>query len=296
MQLIKISPRGFCSGVINAFAIAKNVARANPGKKIYMLGWLVHNEHVVAQMRGLGITVLDDRQKDRKTLVEQIDPAGEPIVIFSAHGTDHRVIELARRRNLRVVDVTCVYVTKTHDLIKEKLAAGHQILYIGVANHPETASALALSDKIVLLQTPEDAKNLSLRDERLFVTNQTTISIYEFYGVIKQLRKKYANIEFRNDICNATNERQEALMNAADGLDLVLVVGDPRSNNSLKLVEIAKARGIEAHLVPAAGDLRDDWFAGKARVGLTSGASTPDEITQAVIDAITAKYAPEVVG
>lgn len=291
MKLIKITPQGFCSGVINAFEITKNVVKNNPDKKIYMIGWIVHNEYVVKEMMSLGVIVLDDRKSDRKSLVNSIDPTNEPIVLFSAHGTDPKIIELATKRGLRVIDLTCVYVENTHDLIREKLSENYKVLYIGVNNHPETAAALSLSTKIILLEYPQDVDKLEIKEnEKIFVTNQTTISIYEFYGIIKALRTKYKNIEFRNDICNATNERQEALMNFVDNLDLVIVVGDKRSNNSLKLVSVAKNKNVESYLVSHVSDLKDHWFLNKKVVGITSGASTPDYLTEAVIKEICDKY------
>lgn len=256
MHLYKISPRGFCSGVINAFTITRNLAAANPGRKIYVVGWLVHNAAVIAEMSRLGITTLDDRKADRMSLVAQINPSENPIVVFSAHGTDPRALALARERGLRVVDVTCVYVTRTHELILEKISEKKQVLYIGVRNHPETISALALHPSIILLETPEDVDALNIADDDLFVTNQTTISIYEFYGIVKALRKKYRNIEFRNDICNATNERQEAVMAIAETLDLLIVVGDQRSNNSRKLVDIGNKNNVCSHLVADASDIK----------------------------------------
>ncbi|WP_027119356.1 4-hydroxy-3-methylbut-2-enyl diphosphate reductase [[Mycoplasma] testudinis] len=295
MELIKINPQGFCSGVINAFAITKNVVANNPNKKIYMIGWLVHNEYVVKEMTQLGIIVLDDRKEDRKKLVSKIDPSGEPIVIFSAHGTDPKIIEYATKRGLRAIDATCVYVTNTHDIINEKLATGHQVLYIGVRNHPETAAALSLNPKIKLLETPEDVAKLDIKDEKIFMTNQTTISIYEFYGIIKSLRKRFKNIECKNDICNATNERQEALMyhldkNISEGLDLVIVVGDKRSNNSQKLVSIAKEKNVESYLLSHVADINPEWFKNKQRVGITAGASTPDYLTDEIIKEICKKF------
>lgn len=291
MKLIKITPQGFCSGVINAFEITKNVVKNNPDKKIYMIGWIVHNEYVVKEMTSLGVIVLDDRKSDRRTLVNSIDPTNEPIVLFSAHGTDPKIIQLATERGLRSIDLTCVYVENTHDLINEKLSENYKILYIGVNNHPETAAALSLSPKIILLEVPRDVDKLDIKEnEKIFVTNQTTISIYEFYGIIKALRAKYKDIEFRNDICNATNERQEALMNMLDNLDLVIVVGDKRSNNSLKLVSLAKNKNVESYLVSHVSDLKDYWFSNKKRVGITSGASTPDYLTDAVIKEICDKY------
>ena len=295
MKLFKISPRGFCSGVINAFTIAKNVAINNPNKKIYMIGWLVHNENVVKEIESLGITVLDDRKKDRKSLIMEIDPVDEPIVLFSAHGTDKKIIDLAKNRKLRVIDLTCVYVTQTHDLVREKLDNGYKVLYIGLSNHPETISSLAISDDIILIEKKEDVEKLKIKDEKIFVTNQTTISIYEFYDVIKTLRHLYKNIEFRNDICNATTERQDALINLIKFLDLVIVVGDQRSNNSLKLVDIAKKNHVDAYLVSNNKELCNNWFKNKMNVGLTSGASTPDYITQSIIDKIVEWYGPEII-
>lgn len=284
MKFTKITPRGFCKGVVDAWVICKQVAKEYPDKKKYMVGWIVHNLEVIKDVEKMGIQVLDDSCVTRSDLIDSIDATDKPVVIFSAHGTDPKIIQKAKDKGLIVYDATCKYVTKTHILIEEKLKENYQIIFIGVKNHPETLSALSFSDKIILVETKKDVENLELKsNEKIFVTNQTTISVYDFEDVIKELKNRFSNIEFKNDICNATKDRQDAVINMPDDIDLLLVVGDKRSNNSKKLVDIALKKGVESHLIFSSKDIDDNWFKNKKHLAITSGCSTPTWLTNYVI-------------
>lgn len=290
MKLTKITPRGFCKGVVDAWVICKQVAKQYPNKKKYMIGWLVHNQEMIKEMEKMNIETLDDKLSSREKIIDSIDPSDNPIVIFSAHGTDPKIIEAAKQKGLTVFDATCRYVTDTHNLIQEKLEQDYQILYIGVKNHPETISCLSFDKDIILLETKEDALNLNISfDKKIFVTNQTTISIYDFEDIIDVLQDKYENIEFKNDMCFATKERQDAVIQMDSTIDLLLVVGDKRSNNSKKLVDIGLKKGVESHLISCPKDIDDSWLINKKHVGITSGCSTPTWITNYVIISLEKK-------
>lgn len=284
MKFTKITPRGLCQGVVDAWVVCKKISHQFPNKKKYLIGWLVHNEHMINDLSKMGIITLGDRNTDRRKIIDQIDDSDNPIVIFSAHGTDKSIIELAKKKGFIVYDTTCSYVTKTHNIIIEKIQEGKKILFIGVNNHPETVAILSLSPEIFLLEKPEDIKNIPFKDnDEIFVTNQTTISILDFYDIVKELKQKYTNIEFKNDICNATLERQQALINMDKSIDLLLVVGDINSNNSKKLVNIGNSMGVESHLVSDLKSINNEWFNSKKHVAITSGCSTPTWVTTEII-------------
>ncbi len=289
MKLTKISPRGFCKGVVDAYAECKKIAKLYPNRKKYLIGWLVHNKNIINELKCFGIQVKDDLKISRKEIIDQIkieDSKNPPIVFFSAHGTNEKVISYAKEKGLFVVDTTCIYVTKTQNLIKEKLEKNYQIIYIGVSNHPETISTLSIDDSIIFI----DVKNNNLNEIKInsskpiFVTNQTTISIYEFEKIVQFLKNKYKEkIEFKNDICNAAKDRQDAIINMKSDVDLLLVVGDIKSNNAKKLVEIGQNKKIESYLIWNTKMIKSDWFKNKKHVAITSGCSTPTWLTNYVI-------------
>lgn len=283
MKLTKITPRGFCKGVVDAWVIAKDVAKKFPSKKIYIIGWLVHNKNMINEISKLGITTLDDRNESRWDLIKSIDSIDNPIVIFSAHGTDPKLIEYAKNSGLIVYDATCFYVKKVHEIILEKIK-NNTIIFIGVKNHPETISVLSLNNKIILISNEQEAKDLKIsQNEKIFVTNQTTISIYEFFNILKILKSKFKNIEFKNDICNAAKERQDAIINMDETIDILFVVGDKRSNNTKKLLEIAKSKNVDSYLINDKSEINFNLLDNKNHIGVTSGCSTPTWTTNDVI-------------
>lgn len=292
MKITKLIPRGFCKGVVDSYLQTKKIALNNQNKKIYMIGWLVHNSHIVKELQDMGIKIISDINICRYQLIKNIKNTEKSIVIFSAHGTDWKAIDLAKTRNIQYFDLTCEYVYKTHKLIVHNLKINKTIIFIGKNNHPETMAILSISDKIIFIETLNDAMKINLAEnENILLTNQTTISIYDFYDIVHYLKKKFKNIIIENDICNATKERQEAIINMDKSIDVLIVVGDKKSSNSNKLVEIGKKNNVDSYLIESILDIKWEWFKNKKHIGISSGCSTPTYITNDVIISITNKMA-----
>lgn len=282
MDVIKITPRGYCYGVVDAIELVRKIARDQTAPRpIYVLGQIVHNRHVVEEMTSLGVITLDG--EDRLSLLEQVETG---TIIFTAHGVSPLVKIRAKEKGLNVVDATCPDVTKTHTLIHELVAKGYRIIYIGKKGHPEPEGAVGVApDYVHLVEREADLDALSFPDgQKLAVTNQTTLSQWDTRALMDKAKERWPQTEIYNEICMATQIRQEAVFKFAPDADLVLVVGDPRSNNSNRLVQVARELGgTEAYLVDSEADVNPDWLRGKAKVAVTSGASTPTQITRAVI-------------
>jgi 4-hydroxy-3-methylbut-2-en-1-yl diphosphate reductase len=286
MEVVRITPRGYCHGVVEAIRMAKKVGAERAGEPVAMLGYLVHNEHVTRELQGAGVRLVD--AADRMTGLQSIDSG---TVIFTAHGVSPRVVEAARERGLNVVDATCSDVTRTHDLVRRLLGDGCEVIYIGKRHHPEPEGVVGIDpQRIHLIESIEEADALGFAPgTRLAVTCQTTLSMWDTRAIIDRLVERFPDIEVHNEICLATQERQEAAVRAATDVDCVVVVGSPRSSNSKRLVQVVEERaGRRAHLVDTAADLDPAWFRGMQRIGVTAGASTPTQITRAVIAAIEA--------
>ena len=286
MEVVRITPRGYCHGVVEAIRMAKKVGAQSDGEPVSMLGYLVHNEHVTRELEDHGVRLVDS--DDRVAGLRQIDSG---TVIFTAHGVSPAVVEGARARGLRIVDATCSDVTRTHALVRQLLDGGNLIIYIGKRGHPEPEGVVGIDPaRIRLVERLEEVDALDYPPgTRLAVTCQTTLSMWDTQAIIDRLTERYPEIEVHNEICLATQERQEAAVRAAADLDCVVVVGSTRSSNSRRLVQVVEERaGRRAHLVDTAADLDPAWFRGVRRVGVTAGASTPTQITRAVIAALEA--------
>ena len=278
MEIVKVVPRGYCQGVVRAIQIARKTAETYPDQKISMLGMIVHNRYVVEACEKLGIRCLESPGLTRLELLDQID---EGIVIFTAHGVSDAVFEKARAKGLTIVDATCPDVEKTHRLIREHTSSG-DVLYIGKQNHPEAEGALGISPRVHLITGMQDLEELGPL-ENVMITNQTTLSMLDTADLIKACLERYPDAAANPEICTATTMRQKAVMALTD-TDLLVVVGDPHSNNSNQLREIGKKAGIPAALlIETADDLREDLIRGKHRIAVTSGSSTPTPLTDAVI-------------
>ena len=288
MEVLKITPRGYCHGVVDAFRIAKRVREETQGP-VHMLGMLVHNTHATDDLRQQGIDLVDP--PDRLAGLEQIK---EGTVIFTAHGVSPQVKQRAVERGLTPIDATCSDVVRTHELVADLAGKGYEVVYIGRKGHPEPEGVVGEAPGHVhLVQDPEDIDALDLHSDRIAVTCQTTLSVWDTEDLIGKVQTRYPNAEVYNEICRATQERQEAAVEAARLVDLVIVVGSPRSSNSLRLVEVVKKLGgKQAYLVDKLEDLQLEWFRGVQRVGVTSGASTPSQLTRRVIEHIEAMEAP----
>lgn len=284
MKVIKISPRGYCYGVVDAMVIARNAAldKTLP-RPIYILGMIVHNKHVTDAFEEEGIITLDG--SNRREILEKVDKG---TVIFTAHGISPEVRKLAKQKGLVTIDATCPDVTRTHDLIRDKRDEGFQIIYIGKKGHPEPEGAVGVAPDIVhLVETEEDVHNLNLGSEKLVVTNQTTMSQWDVKHIMDLLKEKYPHAEFHNEICNATQVRQEAVAENAGEADVTIVVGDPKSNNSNRLAQVSEEiAGTKAYRIGDISELEIDWIKDAETVAVTSGASTPTPITKEVISFI----------
>ena len=288
MEVLKITPRGYCHGVVDAFRIAKRVREENEGP-VHMLGQLVHNTHVTADLQGQGIQLVDP--PNRLAGLEQITVG---TVIFTAHGVSPQVKQRAMEMGLKSVDATCSDVVRTHELVEQLATRGYDVVYIGRKGHPEPEGVIGEAPgRVHLVQDAADIEALDISNERVAVTCQTTLSVWDTEDLIAAVRERYPQAEVHNEICRATQERQEAAVEAAKDVDLVIVVGSPRSSNSQRLVEVVrKLGGKPAYLVDDLEDLDPEWFRGARKVGVTSGASTPSKLTRQVIEHLEAMDPP----
>jgi 4-hydroxy-3-methylbut-2-en-1-yl diphosphate reductase len=285
MEVIKVTPRGYCYGVVDAMKLARQAAK-DPSlpRPLYIIGLIVHNRFAVQELSELGITTLDG--PDRVSILEQVT---EGTVIFTAHGVSPRVKQRAIERGLHVLDATCPDVTRTHDLVKEFTARGYKTIYIGKKGHPEPEGVIGEApESVYLVETSADLDSLpaSLATyPRLLVTTQTTLSQWDTARLTELIRERYPQVEVYNEICMATQLRQEAVAKMARGADLTIVVGDPRSNNTARLVQVAEElAGSPAIRIESLSDLRPEVLSGKKRIAITSGTSTPTLLTRQVID------------
>lgn len=283
MQIIKISPRGFCSGVVNAWKIVKDTIKQNPECRVFMLGWFVHNQKMLDEVRSDNLFILDDTNLTRYELVKNLKVKPNDILILSAHGTDEKTIKLAKSKGLKIVDTTCEYVYKTHDVIKNGLINNKQVIYLGKQNHPESLAAISISDKVILVTDPKQLMDINFNLPTI-ITNQTTLSIYDLKSCYQFIEQHFTDYEIKNDLCLATQQRQEALINLKTKLDVLIVVGDNKSNNSQQLLKIGKYKKIPlCFLVNSLQEVQSLNLNPKYVVGITSGASTPTSLTNTII-------------
>ncbi|MBA2395491.1 MAG: 4-hydroxy-3-methylbut-2-enyl diphosphate reductase [Ktedonobacteraceae bacterium] len=284
MEVIKISPRGYCYGVVDALQIARQAAKdATLPRPIYVIGQIIHNRHAIDELTKMGIVTLDG--PDRATILEQVS---EGTVIFTAHGVSPEVKRRAQERGMHCIDATCPDVTVTHDLVRDLVAKGYYILYVGKKGHPEPEGVMGeVPGHISLLETEADVDALALtadQEEKIAVSTQTTLSLWDTHRVIQHIKARYPHAEVHVDICNATQSRQEAVAAQAKGSDLTVVVGDPRSNNTNRLVQVSEdLAGVPAVRIEDLSQLKTEWLKGKKRVAVTAGASTPSQLTREVI-------------
>ncbi|HEX8073866.1 MAG TPA: 4-hydroxy-3-methylbut-2-enyl diphosphate reductase [Thermoleophilaceae bacterium] len=276
-RLLLAAPRGYCAGVDRAVQTVERALELY-GPPVYVRKEIVHNKHVVEQLRARGAVFVD-----QETQV----PEGETVV-FSAHGVAPSVHANAGARSLRTIDATCPLVTKVHVEAKKFAAQGYTIVLIGHAGHEEVEGTMGEApDHIVLIETEEDVDRLEVDDpERVAYISQTTLSVDETTAIIARLRERFPSIvgPRTDDICYATTNRQAAVRQMARECDLVLVIGSRNSSNSNRLVEVARDHGADAHLIDNESQVRDEWLEGKRTVGISSGASAPEELVQRLVE------------
>lgn len=279
MQVILANPRGFCAGVERAIAIVER-ALEKFGAPIYVRHEVVHNKFVCDDLRAKGAVFIEELNEV---------PAGSTVV-FSAHGVSKAVRDEAEARGLKVFDATCPLVTKVHVEVGKMRHQAREVVMIGHKGHPEVEGTMGQSgDGMFLVETAEDVAKLKVsQPEKLSFVTQTTLSVDDASRVIDALKAHFPEVQGpkKDDICYATQNRQDAVKAMAELCDLVLVVGSTNSSNSRRLKEVALARGIDAYLLDGPEEIQADWLAGKTRIGVTAGASAPEILVRQVVDRI----------
>jgi 4-hydroxy-3-methylbut-2-enyl diphosphate reductase len=280
LKILLANPRGFCAGVDRAIEIVERALELF-GAPIYVRHEVVHNRFVVERLRGLGAVFVDDLD----------DVPADATVVFSAHGVPKSVQAEARQRGLRVFDATCPLVTKVHMEVARFARDGREVILIGHEGHPEVEGTMgqfddSLGGRICLVEDVEDVERLEVRDpSRVGVVTQTTLSVDDTAEVLEALQRRFPTLATprKEDICYATQNRQDAVKGLVEACDVVVVVGSQSSSNSNRLREIAEKAGKPGYLVDGPEDLRPEWFAGKPSVGVTAGASAPELLVQRVV-------------
>jgi len=286
MEVMLASPRGFCAGVERAIEIVERALELH-GAPIYVRHEIVHNKYVVEDLRAKGAV-----------FVEELDevPAGAT-VIFSAHGVSKEVRTDAQRRGLKVFDATCPLVTKVHVEVTKMLREGYEIVMIGHRGHPEAEGTMGQARSgMHLVETVEDVAALRPASDKLSYVTQTTLSVDDAAAIIAALKARFPRIvgPKKDDICYATQNRQDAVKFMAPQCDVVIVVGSPNSSNSNRLREVSENMGVPAYLVDNAAALRAEWVAGKRRIGITAGASAPEVLVEELVARLKALGAKSV--
>lgn len=281
MDAIVAKPRGFCAGVERAIRVVE-LSLEQYGPPVYVRKEIVHNRHVVDRLRAMGAVFVEE--------LDEVPP--EAVTVLSAHGSPPEVHSEAEARRLKVIDATCPLVRKVHTEVRRYVRKGYRILLIGHAGHDEVIGTMGQApDSTTLIESLDDVAALELRaDEPGIILTQTTLSQDDTAELIDALRTRFPHLELppSDDICYATQNRQSAVKAIADRVDLLLVVGSQNSSNSRRLTEVARGRGIESHLIDGPEDIDPIWLEGKGCVGVTSGASAPEDVVQGVLSYLRA--------
>ena len=288
MRILLANPRGFCAGVDRAIEIVERALELF-GAPIYVRHEVVHNRHVVEGLRARGTVFVDE--------LSEVPEGGT--VIYSAHGVSRDVHAEGERRGLRVFDATCPLVTKVHLEVSRHAQAGRECILIGHKGHPEVEGTMGQYDTsmggaMYLVETPADVCSLDVRDpENLAFVTQTTLSVDDTLRVIDALNRCFPHIEGprKDDICYATQNRQDAVKSLAARCDVILVVGSPNSSNSNRLREIAERQGGPAYLIDAADEIQAEWLEGVESIGVTAGASAPEDVVAGVVEKLRSRGA-----
>jgi 4-hydroxy-3-methylbut-2-enyl diphosphate reductase len=286
-KLLLAAPRGYCAGVDRAVQTVERALELH-GAPVYVRKEIVHNKHVVAQLRERGAVFVEEHTEVPKGAV----------CVFSAHGVAPSVRAGAEERKLNTIDATCPLVTKVHREAMRFARDGYTIVLVGHDGHEEVEGTMGEApDRIVLVQSEQDVDALEVEDpSRVAYITQTTLAVGETSAIIARLRERFPEIvgPRTDDICYATTNRQAAVRQMADGCDLMLVIGSRNSSNSLRLVEVARDHGAEAHLIDRAGEVREEWLEGRRVVGISSGASAPENLVQELVDFFRARGVSDV--
>ena len=285
-EVLLAEPRGFCAGVDRAIEIVERALKRF-GAPIYVRHEIVHNTYVVNDLKTKGAIFIED--------LADVPPGAT--LVFSAHGVSREVRDEATRRGFQVFDATCPLVTKVHVEVAKLAKEGFEFIMIGHKGHPEVEGTMGqLSEGIYLVEDIADVVHVQPRGRKLAVVTQTTLSVDDAAGILAEVKRVFPHVREpkKQDICYATQNRQDAVKVMAPQVDILVVVGSPTSSNSNRLRELAERLGTPAHMVDAADDLQPGWFEGRPRVGLTAGASAPDILVQQVITRLKALGATSV--
>ncbi len=281
MEILKIEPQGFCGGVRNAITQALSLKDCT---NVYCLGSLIHNKIMTSRLLEKGIKTIDVKGLTRLELLDLIPD--NTTIIISAHGVCEEVYLKAKSKNLTIIDATCPFVKKTHDEIRKYLNLKYDVYYIGVKGHAECEGAIGLDKNIKLISSIEDVYKYDFKDNS-FIINQTTTSLYDIKDIHDNIKKINPNVVISNSICNATTKRQEAVINAPS-CDLFIIVGDSLSSNTTKLYKLA-SQNHKAIMINDVLDLKNYNFKNINKINITSGASTPPDVVDMVIEYLKKK-------
>lgn len=271
MQILVSKFSGYCYGVKRAVSIAQESIEKYD--EIYSLGSIIHNKKAVEKLTNSGLKIVDDIDKNQKN------------IIFRSHGVEKKFYEFANKNNINVIDTTCTFVKKIHDIVEEKYKQGYKIIIVGSKIHPEVIGINSCSNyQSQFVEEEKDIQNLVISDEdKYVVVFQTTFNIEKYDNIVDKLSKKIKNIDIHNTICNATKKRQDSALELADKVDIMIVIGDKSSSNSKKLYEIASSKK-KSIFVEDVSQLYEAMFENVDKVGITAGASTPDFVIDEVIE------------
>ncbi len=269
-KIIIAQSHGFCKGVKNAINILDTAVKKF--KNVFVLHELVHNPFVINSFKEKGVIFVDDINKI----------PDNSILVISAHGVSPKIREIAKNKNLQIIDATCSLVQLVHEKVRDYSAKGYTIIYIGKKGHAEVEGILGEADMFVI-NSEEDVNNLNINSDKIVCLTQTTLSIDDADKITAKLKEKFPDIVIESGICNATIDRQNAVKDLAKSCDLVLVLGAKNSSNSNKLVEIAKKQGIPAYLILDKSELKSEWLKDVNTIGISSGASCPEFLVDELV-------------
>ena len=269
MEVKIIKPYGFCLGVNYVIEQLNKIITKHSDKSVFCVGQLVHNENVVKEIKEKGVIIL---KGDKKECVEKIS---DGVVVFSAHGTDEKIVSLAKEKGLIVYDLACPFVKKTFGIIKEKLEEQYEVIYIGIKNHDESNAAVSISNKIHFVTNIDEVNKLNINNENICIINQTTLSIIDIEDIYQRILEKYPHAQIIDEICNSTRTRQQLLIDKQVDSESIIIVGDSNSNNTMSLYNIAKEKGYNVTLTRDVKSLDISWVKKQKSISIMSGASTP---------------------
>ena len=284
MKIEILTPTGYCQGVTLAIKIALRAKEENPDTSVYVLGMLVHNEETISFLNRKGIITLTNEDNDLFKLIELVP--NNSVIVFTAHGHDERLDDIAKSKNLTIYDATCPMVKNNIALIKSKVNEGYQVLFIGKKNHPETEAMLSISDHVILYDSNILKVNQKTTNCKIFVANQTTMNYEDVKLIHQEILNVFPTAIVQNEVCNTTRLRQSNLRSADPAIDLIYVIGSRRSNNTMKLLQIAEFtfKDADVKLILNIDDINKEDLNNKKHILLVSGASTPKESVDMIYD------------